>query len=109
MGAPDVAPTADGLAHAAALGANLHADRVYASPLSRAELAATALFPGVVVTLDDVAALAATGRAVVVSHNGWIRTAQYPAGEAGLADFHVHPVPQLVPTPLALPVHARSG
>ncbi|MBN9098560.1 MAG: histidine phosphatase family protein [Pseudonocardia sp.] len=39
---------------------------------------------------------------VVVSHNGWIRTAQYLAGEATLADFHAHPVPQLVPTPLAV-------
>lgn len=42
-------------------------------------------------------------RVVVVSHNGWIRAAQYLAGDATLADFHAHPAPQLVPTPLTVP------
>ena len=67
-----------------------------------------ALIARVAAFLDEVAALAVTRRVVLVSHNGWIRTAQYLAGEATLADFHAHPVPQLVPTPLAFPTWSRA-
>lgn len=52
---------------------------------------------------EFLAEVAATDRVVVVSHNGWIRAAQYLPGHTTLADFHAHPVPQLVPTPLAVP------
>lgn len=62
-----------------------------------------ALLARVAEFLSEVAGRAGTERVVVVSHNGWIRTAQYLAGETTLADFHAHPVPQLVPTPLTLP------
>ena len=45
---------------------------------------------------------------VVVSHNGWIRAAQYLAGEATLADFHAHPVPPLVPQRVPPPRAVRD-
>lgn len=51
--------------------------------------------------LDDVAPLTCTARVVLVSHNGWIRAAQYLAGETSLPDFHTHPVPHLTPTGLS--------
>ncbi len=153
MGGLDVAPDPWALAR---IEPGPPADRVYASPLSRAALTAAALFSGVEVVLDDrlrerdmgewegrpkdevrrerpadfpgghldvtvtppggeeldalvarvggfLADVPLAGRVVVVSHNGWIRTAQYLAGDATLAEFHAHPVPQLVPTSLAVP------
>jgi broad specificity phosphatase PhoE len=54
--------------------------------------------------LDDVAPLARASDVVVVTHNGWIRAAQYLAGEAVLAAFHATPAPHLVPTVLRVPV-----
>ncbi|NMH97929.1 histidine phosphatase family protein [Pseudonocardia acidicola] len=52
--------------------------------------------------LADIAPLARTSRVLVVSHNGWIRTAQYLSAEASLDDFHAFPVAQLVPTPMRI-------
>jgi broad specificity phosphatase PhoE len=68
-----------------------------------------ALLARVAAVLDEVAGPARTSRVVLVSHNGWIRAAQYLAGEAELADFHVHPVPQLMPTRLRVPMSERMS
>jgi broad specificity phosphatase PhoE len=53
--------------------------------------------------LDDIAPLCRHGRVVLVSHNGWIRAAQYLGQLTTLDEFHVHPVRQLVVTRLRVP------
>ncbi len=112
MGGLDVAPAPDGLARAAALAVALFpqltaiADHRLREAFPGGHLDVTLTPPGgepfddlharVAAFLDDVAPPAAAASIVLVTHNGWIRTAQYLAGEATTADFHARPAPHLV-------------